>query len=97
MVAQVSEARQQIVDLALQVGFEDDDKDDVEDLLLSHREELNNEDLLSRKEKRIREGSESSPEEVVPGHQHVRARTYGPARMATHVRARTYGPALVYL
>jgi len=37
--AEVSKARQQIVDMALQVGFEEVAKDNVEDLLLSHREE----------------------------------------------------------
>ena len=36
--AEVSKARQQIVDMALQVGFQEVDEDDVEDLLLSHRE-----------------------------------------------------------
>ena len=37
--AEVSEARQQIVDMAQQVGSEEVGEDDVEDLLLSHREE----------------------------------------------------------
>ena len=64
--AEVSEAKQQIVDMVLQVGFEEVDKDDVEDFLLSHREELSNEDLLALEEERIREESESSPEEVMP-------------------------------
>ena len=54
MMAEVSEARQQIVDVALQVGFEEVDKDDVEDLLLSHRKQLSNEDLLALEEERIR-------------------------------------------
>ena len=66
MEAEVSEARQQIVDMALQVGFEEVDEDDDEDFLLSHREELRNDDLLALEEERIREESESSPEEVVP-------------------------------
>ena len=39
--AEVSEARQQIVGMALQVEFEEVDEDNVEDFLLSHREELN--------------------------------------------------------
>ena len=64
--AKVSEARQQIVDMALQVGFEEVDEDDVEDLLLSDREELSNEDLWALEEKRIREESESSPLEFLP-------------------------------
>ena len=63
---EVSEARQQIVDMALKVGFEEVDEDDVEDLLLSHREELSNEDLVALEEEHIRVESESSPEEVVP-------------------------------
>ena len=63
--AEVGEARQKIVDMALQVGFEEVDEDDVEDLLLSHMEELSNEDLLALEEEHIREESESSPEEVV--------------------------------
>ena len=50
----------------LQVGFEEVDKDDVEDFLLSHNVELSNEDLLALEEERIREESESSPEEVLP-------------------------------
>ena len=33
--AEVSEARKQIVDMALQVGFEEVNEDDVEDLLLT--------------------------------------------------------------
>ena len=52
--------------MALQMGFEEVDEDDVEDLLLSHREELSNEDLLSLEEECNRVESESSPEEVVP-------------------------------
>ena len=64
--AEVSEARQQIVDMTLQVEFEEVNENDVEVLLLSHREELSNEDLLALEEERIREESESSPEEVVP-------------------------------
>ena len=48
------------------MGFEEVDEDDVEDLLLSHREELSDEDLLALEEERIGEESESSPEEVVP-------------------------------
>ena len=52
--AEVSEARQQIVDMVLQVGFEEVDEDDVEDLLLSQSEELSNEDLLALEEERIR-------------------------------------------
>ena len=35
--AEVSKARQQIVETALQVRFEEVDEDDVEGLLLSHR------------------------------------------------------------
>jgi len=54
------------VGMALQVGFEEVDKDDVEDFLLSHNVELSNEDLLALEEERIREESESSPEEVLP-------------------------------
>ena len=55
--AEVSEARQQIADMALQVGFEINE-DDVDDLLLSSREELSNEDLLALEEELIREESE---------------------------------------
>ena len=44
--AELSEARQQIADMALHVGFEEVAEDDVEYLLLSHREELGNEDLM---------------------------------------------------
>ena len=52
--------------MALQVGFDEVDENEVEDLLLLYRKELVNEDLLALEEERIREESESSPEEVVP-------------------------------
>ena len=58
---EASEVRQQIVDMALQVGFEV-----VEDLLLSRREEMSNGDLLALEEEHIRKESESRSEEVVP-------------------------------
>ena len=48
------------------MGFEEVNKDDAEDLLLSHRKELSNEDVLAPEEERIREELESSPKEVVP-------------------------------
>ena len=43
------------MDIALQVVFEEVNEDDVEELLLSHREELSNEELLALEEEHIRE------------------------------------------
>ena len=53
MEAEVSESRQQIVDMALHVGFEEVDEDDDVDLLLPHREELRKEDLLALEEEHM--------------------------------------------